>query len=446
MDLSNQAPHMTKHLSSTYAGCCATEWARPLKFFEFNVRDIGIPVGHLPLHARRYANTGKIGPSSSVGWYANNGKMSSLSDVYSFGVVLLELLTGRKPFDSMRAYRQWSLVTWATPKLNEDKVKQCIDPKLNGEFHPRQAAKDVYCLEEIDFCRYIEEIDFGQFEAKPLNPNCLKLELCNYDETSVDGGEDQSLEDMICLNAIYCGEHKADVGDHNSDVSDQPLLLSIGDHNPDNDKAIKIDVTLVFVTNEALTFLEDLRAGGASVVLVVSVGVSSCLFFLLVSVGVSSCLFFLLVSVGASSLSCSDSVFLASLNGNNKMIMPIVKQLNDGACDEDEDEEQGKSGGPASKQVPLAVADTHFSCLMALTASKVSVRLKEALRDPKLGCEKKEFGFGCSTCLMIDRQKERRWSQVDLECARKRCGHWIWMRTGALDLDVLRGALDSCGC
>ncbi|KAM7509002.1 hypothetical protein LguiA_019455 [Lonicera macranthoides] len=35
-------------------------------------------------------------------------------------------------------------------------------------------------------------------------------------------------------------------------------------------------------------------------------------------------------------------------------------------------------------------------------------KLQEALRDSKLGCEKLEFGFGCSTCLMIDRQKERR--------------------------------------
>ncbi|KAM7474548.1 hypothetical protein LguiB_021791 [Lonicera macranthoides] len=26
------------------------------------------------------------------------------------------------------------------------------------------------------------------------------------------------------------------------------------------------------------------------------------------------------------------------------------------------------------------------------------------------------------------------------------CGHWIWMRTGALDLDVIGGALGSCGC
>ncbi|KAM7488668.1 hypothetical protein LguiB_026152 [Lonicera macranthoides] len=73
--------------------------------------------------------------------YEITGHMNSKSDVYSFGVVLLELLTGRKPFDHTLPCGQQSLVTWATPKLRSDKVKQCIDPGLSGEFHPRQAAK-----------------------------------------------------------------------------------------------------------------------------------------------------------------------------------------------------------------------------------------------------------------------------------------------------------------
>ncbi|KAM7524748.1 hypothetical protein LguiA_014650 [Lonicera macranthoides] len=63
-------------------------------------------------------------------------------------------------------------------------------------------GEDVYCIKEIDFCQYIEEIDFGQFEAKPLNPDCLELEPCNCGEASVDGGDNQSLEDMMCLDAI----------------------------------------------------------------------------------------------------------------------------------------------------------------------------------------------------------------------------------------------------
>ncbi|XP_041001179.1 pto-interacting protein 1-like [Juglans microcarpa x Juglans regia] len=73
--------------------------------------------------------------------YAMTGQLSSKSDVYSFGVVLLELLTGRKPVDHTLPRGQQSLVTWATPKLSEDKVKQCIDAKLDGEYPSKAVAK-----------------------------------------------------------------------------------------------------------------------------------------------------------------------------------------------------------------------------------------------------------------------------------------------------------------
>ncbi|KAA8531362.1 hypothetical protein F0562_006071 [Nyssa sinensis] len=73
--------------------------------------------------------------------YAMTGQLTQKSDVYSFGVVLLELLTGRKPVDHTMPRGQQSLVTWATPRLSEDKVKQCVDPKLKGEFPPKAVAK-----------------------------------------------------------------------------------------------------------------------------------------------------------------------------------------------------------------------------------------------------------------------------------------------------------------
>ncbi|XP_021889510.1 pto-interacting protein 1-like [Carica papaya] len=73
--------------------------------------------------------------------YAMTGTWSSKSDVYSFGVVLLELLTGRKPVDHTLPRGQQSLVTWATPRLSEDKVKQCVDARLNGQYPPKAIAK-----------------------------------------------------------------------------------------------------------------------------------------------------------------------------------------------------------------------------------------------------------------------------------------------------------------
>ncbi|KAL8260234.1 hypothetical protein R6Q59_028187 [Mikania micrantha] len=73
--------------------------------------------------------------------YAMTGQLDSKSDVYSFGVVLLELLTSRKPADHTLPRGQQSLVTWATPKPHEDRVKQCVDTRLNGDFPPKAVAK-----------------------------------------------------------------------------------------------------------------------------------------------------------------------------------------------------------------------------------------------------------------------------------------------------------------
>ncbi|KAH6824250.1 Protein kinase superfamily protein [Perilla frutescens var. hirtella] len=66
---------------------------------------------------------------------------SEKGDVYSFGVVLLELLTGHKPYDHTRPQGQKHIVTWATPKLGEDKVQKIVDARLNGDYPPKAVAK-----------------------------------------------------------------------------------------------------------------------------------------------------------------------------------------------------------------------------------------------------------------------------------------------------------------
>ncbi|KAL7112401.1 hypothetical protein ABFS83_04G001900 [Erythranthe nasuta] len=101
-DLSNQAPDMAARLHSTRV------------------------LGTFGYHAPEYAMTGQL---------------NSKSDVYSLGVVLLELLTGRKPVDHTLPRGQQSLVTWATPKLSEDKVRQCIDGRMGGDYPPKAVAK-----------------------------------------------------------------------------------------------------------------------------------------------------------------------------------------------------------------------------------------------------------------------------------------------------------------
>ncbi|KAL1814291.1 hypothetical protein DCAR_0518427 [Daucus carota subsp. sativus] len=71
------------------------------------------------------------------------------SDVYSFGVAMLELLSGRKPFDSSRARSEQSLVRWATPQLHDiDALAKMVDPALNGLYPVKSLSRfaDVIAL------------------------------------------------------------------------------------------------------------------------------------------------------------------------------------------------------------------------------------------------------------------------------------------------------------
>ncbi|XP_031504579.1 protein STRUBBELIG-RECEPTOR FAMILY 5-like [Nymphaea colorata] len=71
------------------------------------------------------------------------------SDVYSFGVVMLELLTGRKSFDSSKSRSEQSLVRWATPQLHDiDALTKMVDPALRGLYPAKSLSRfaDVIAL------------------------------------------------------------------------------------------------------------------------------------------------------------------------------------------------------------------------------------------------------------------------------------------------------------
>lgn len=66
--------------------------------------------------------------------FNESGLYTERSDVYSFGVVMLELLTGRKPYDSSRPRAEQHLVRWASSQLHDiNNLSKMVDPSIYGK-------------------------------------------------------------------------------------------------------------------------------------------------------------------------------------------------------------------------------------------------------------------------------------------------------------------------
>ncbi|KAK8608269.1 hypothetical protein V6N13_023696 [Hibiscus sabdariffa] len=100
-------------------------------------------------NADEVLNRDDAGSGYSAPEVTMSGQFSLKSDVYSFGVVMLELLTGRKPFDSTRPRLEQSLVRWATPQLHDiDALSKMVDPALEGLYPVKSLSRfaDVIAL------------------------------------------------------------------------------------------------------------------------------------------------------------------------------------------------------------------------------------------------------------------------------------------------------------
>ncbi|CAL9194967.1 unnamed protein product [Musa hybrid cultivar] len=90
-----------------------------------------------------------LGPGYNAPECTKPSAYSMKSDVYSFGVVMLELLTGRKPYDSSKPKIEQSLVRWAASQLHDiDALAQMVDPALRGLYPPKSLSRfaDVISL------------------------------------------------------------------------------------------------------------------------------------------------------------------------------------------------------------------------------------------------------------------------------------------------------------
>ncbi|XP_057865338.2 L-type lectin-domain containing receptor kinase IX.1-like [Cryptomeria japonica] len=116
---------------------------------EFNARlgDFGLArlVEHddsNPAVTTRLAGTpGYMAPECSY-----TGKATAESDVFSFGIVLLEVATGRRVVERGIVLAERNLAEWVWGLYSQDRLLQCVDPKLEGSDYDEEQIRRVLIL------------------------------------------------------------------------------------------------------------------------------------------------------------------------------------------------------------------------------------------------------------------------------------------------------------
>ncbi|XP_012450093.1 proline-rich receptor-like protein kinase PERK5 [Gossypium raimondii] len=115
--------------------------------FEAMVADFGL--AKLTQDSNTHVSTRVMGTFGYLApEYVSSGKLTNKSDVFSFGVVLLELITGRRPYNPTSNMDE-SLVDWARPlcarAIEDGKFGQLVDPRLGNNFVDHEMASMVSC-------------------------------------------------------------------------------------------------------------------------------------------------------------------------------------------------------------------------------------------------------------------------------------------------------------
>lgn len=92
-----------------------------------------------------------------------SGIVTEQGDVYSFGVVMLEILTGRKPYDSSLPRAEQHLVRWANSQLHDiESLSRMVDPSIQGQCSEKALSRfaDIIsgCIREPQFRPPMSEV------------------------------------------------------------------------------------------------------------------------------------------------------------------------------------------------------------------------------------------------------------------------------------------------
>lgn len=115
--------------------------------FKAHVADFGLSRLILPYETHvtteLVGTLGYIPPEYGQAWVA-----TLRGDMYSFGVVMLELLTGKRPFEVCKPRTSRDLVGWVQQMRREDKAEEVFDPLLRGKGLEEEMLQvlDVACM------------------------------------------------------------------------------------------------------------------------------------------------------------------------------------------------------------------------------------------------------------------------------------------------------------
>lgn len=122
-------------------------------------------------------NTGYVAPE-----HIQNGFESVKGDTYAFGVLLLELLTGKRPFDGLRAREEQSLVKWASSRLHDNEsLEKMVDPNIQKSLCSRTLSRFA---DIVSLCVQPEK-EFRPPMAEIVESLSSLVHMVGHGETSV---------------------------------------------------------------------------------------------------------------------------------------------------------------------------------------------------------------------------------------------------------------------